>query len=79
MQPKKRSAADDNFIVAWGVYGALGFQLAAMVIGGLLLGHWIDRRFGTVPWFTLAGLIIGSIGGFFNLIRIARWREERKS
>ncbi len=78
MQPKKRSPSDDNFIIAWGVYGALGFQLAAMVIGGLLLGHWIDRRFETTPWLTLTGLIIGSIGGFYNLIRIARWREERK-
>ena len=64
-------------MVAWGVYGAIGFQLAATVVGGLLLGHWLDGKWGTTPWLTLTGLIVGSIGGFYNLIRIAQWREGK--
>ncbi len=78
MQPKKRSPSNDNVIVAWGIYGAIGFQLAAMVVGGLLVGHWLDQKWGSSPWLTLVGLLVGSIGGFYNLIRIARWREGRK-
>lgn len=69
----------DNFLVAWGIYGAVGFQLAAMVVGGLLLGHWLDGKFGTDPWLTLAGLVIGSIGGFYNFIRIAKWERRRRT
>lgn len=67
----------DSFVVAWGLYGAIGFQLAATVIGGLLLGHWLDTRWSTTPWLTLTGLVVGSIGGFYNLIRLSRWKEER--
>ncbi|MBI2081969.1 MAG: AtpZ/AtpI family protein [Deltaproteobacteria bacterium] len=74
----KKEPPKDSFIVAWGIYGAIGFQLASMVIGGLLLGQWLDRKWGTMPWLTLIGLILGSIGGFYNLIRIATWKEKRK-
>ena len=69
----------DSFIVAWGLYGAIGFQLAAMVVGGLIVGQWLDSRWSTTPWLTLVGLIVGSIGGFYNLIRLARWKERRNT
>lgn len=68
----------DPFLIAFGIYGAVGFQLAATVIGGLLAGSWLDKKFGTGPWFTLIGIVIGSIGGFYNLIRILNWKEARK-
>ncbi|MBI4374174.1 MAG: AtpZ/AtpI family protein [Deltaproteobacteria bacterium] len=74
----KKESQKDSFLVAWGIYGAIGFQLAGMVIGGLLAGQWIDKKWGFTPWFTLIGLILGSIGGFYNLIRIATWKEKRK-
>lgn len=76
--PKGPSQDSDSFILAWGIYGAVGFQLAATVVGGLLVGHWLDGKLGTTPWLALAGLTAGSIGGFYNLIRIIRWSEERK-
>ena len=67
----------DSFLVAWGVYGAVGVQLAVMVVGGLLLGHWVDGKWGTSPWLALAGLVVGSIGGFYNLIRLLQWRGKK--
>lgn len=80
MPPKKHSdkPQGDPFLLAWGVYGAVGFQLAATVIGGLLLGGWLDKRWGLTPWLTVVGLLIGSIGGFYNLIRILNWKQKRK-
>lgn len=74
MQQKK----SDPFLIAFGIYGAVGFQLAATVVGGLLFGNWLDKKFETLPWLTIAGLVIGSIGGFYNLIRILNWKEARK-
>ena len=68
----------DPFIMAYGIYGAIGFQLATAVIGGLLFGGWLDKKWGTTPWLTLVGLILGSIGGFYNLIRIVTWNQNRK-
>jgi ATP synthase protein I len=68
----------DPFLIAFGIYGAVGFQLAATVVGGLLFGNWLDKKFDTLPWLTIIGLVIGSIGGFYNLIRILNWKEARR-
>lgn len=68
----------DPFLIAWGIYGAIGFQLAFMVIGGLLLGGWLDKKWSTSPWLTLVGLLLGAIGGFYNLIRVVTWRQQKK-
>ncbi|MBI2067521.1 MAG: AtpZ/AtpI family protein [Deltaproteobacteria bacterium] len=75
---KEPGKKGDSFLIAWGIYGAIGFQLAATVVGGLLLGGWLDKRWGMTPWLTLVGLLIGSTGGFYNLIRMTRWNERRK-
>lgn len=71
-------AKPDPFLIAFGIYGAVGFQLAATVVGGLIAGSWLDKKFGTAPWMTVAGLLIGSIGGFYNLIRILNWKQGRQ-
>ncbi len=68
----------DSAMVAYGVYGAVGFQLAGAVIGGLLLGNWLDHKYGTEPWLALVGLMIGCVGGFYNLIRLLTWHQDRK-
>jgi ATP synthase protein I len=68
----------DSFMAAFGIYGAVGFQLAFAVVGGLYLGNLADKHFGTLPWLTLLGIILGSFGGFYNLIRIMDWNQRRK-
>jgi len=43
----------------------LGLTMVGSIILGLVLGLWIDSRFGTKPWGTLVlsllGIILGSI------------------
>jgi len=68
----------DPFLVAFGIYGGVGLQLAAAVVGGLLLGHYLDGRWGTHPWLAMTGLFLGTVGGFFNLIKILIWNQQRK-
>lgn len=64
-------------MIAFGIYGGVGFQLAAAVIGGLFIGQYFDRRWGTDPWLTMTGLVIGAVGGFVNLIKILNWKQKR--
>jgi F0F1-type ATP synthase assembly protein I len=59
-------------LAAYGIYGAAGLQLAASVVGFLLLGNWLDGKLGLTPWLAVAGLIVGFVGGLVNLIRIVR-------
>ncbi len=74
----KENHPGDPFLLAFGIYGAIGFQLATTVIGGMMLGGWLDKKWGTSPWLTVIGLALGSIGGFYNLIRLLTWNQNRK-
>lgn len=49
-------------------YIGIGLQLAVTILLGLFSGYFIDRKFGTVPWFTLTGTALGLGIAFFNLI-----------
>ncbi|MDD5657783.1 MAG: AtpZ/AtpI family protein [Elusimicrobia bacterium] len=47
-----------------------GTELAVSVAAGLLLGSWLDGRWGTSPWLTAAGAMAGMALGIFQLIRL---------
>jgi F0F1-type ATP synthase assembly protein I len=49
----------------------LGMELAGAIIGGCLLGYWLDRRFGTAPRWLMVCTLIGVVGGLYNLVRQA--------
>jgi ATP synthase protein I len=51
-----------------GRYSHLGFVLPAAVVVGLVIGAALDRHFHT-KWMTLAGLVVGAIAGFIELMR----------
>ena len=51
-----------------GRYSHLGFILPASVVVGLAIGAALDRWLHT-SWITLAGLLLGCVAGFTELIR----------
>lgn len=67
----------DPLWVIFGIYGAVGIQLALAVVAGLFLGRTLDNKWGTTPWLTLIGLTLGFVGGLYNLVRILRWRDDK--
>lgn len=46
-----------------------------------LLGHWLDKKWGTTPWLTAIGGVLGFILGMIHLLRMAKEAEikERNS
>lgn len=67
---------DKDFLVTLGVYGAIGFQLAISVVVGVMVGRWLDARWGLTPWLTIVGMLLGSGAGFWNLFRLLKWKEK---
>ena len=41
-----------------------GADLVSNVVGGLLLGLFLDWVFGATPWFVIAGILLGVYAGW---------------
>jgi F0F1-type ATP synthase assembly protein I len=54
---------------AWALASTLGWSLVASVCVGGALGYWGDRAWGTRPWLTLAGLVLGIAAGLYQFIK----------
>lgn len=53
---------------AFGLIG-IGFSLAFWIVGGALLGQWLDERYGTDPVWTLVLLTLGLVIGLYDAVR----------
>jgi ATP synthase protein I len=51
-------------------YSELALLMPAGCAGGWIIGAYLDAKFHT-HWMFLAGLVLGFIGGFAQVIRIA--------
>jgi F0F1-type ATP synthase assembly protein I len=45
---------------------------AILLLGGI--GYAVDQWQGTSPWFVMAGLGLGIVVGFYELVKVA-WRR----
>jgi F0F1-type ATP synthase assembly protein I len=59
---------------------ALVLQVSSIVLcsvlGSLLLGVWLDRKFGSAPWLTLILMAIGLGLAVFGTYRLAKRMNE---
>lgn len=59
----------------WGLL-TVGIVLVAAIVLGYLFGSYLDRKLGTAPWLTLAGVLLGTAAGFVQLFRsVARYSK----
>jgi F0F1-type ATP synthase assembly protein I len=61
--------ADDRRFPGWVRFSGVGLELAGATAGLALIGYWVDGRFGTRPWGTVVGVVVGLVGGLYNLVR----------
>jgi F0F1-type ATP synthase assembly protein I len=55
-------------------YGQVGLEMAAPI----LLGWFLDERFGTLPWLIVAGAVLGLVGGMTHLVMMLNQEERRQ-
>ena len=52
--------------------GAVGIEIAVAVILGYYGGRFLDRKLGTEPWISYAGLLAGIGAAIKALVRVVR-------
>lgn len=53
----------------FGRYATLGLQYALSIALLTGLGWWLDSLWSTTPWLLVAGVVLGVVAGFVNLVR----------
>lgn len=63
-----------------GLVGSFGFTTAGALAGGYFLGTYVDKRYGTSPWFLMIFLFWGVIGSFIKFFQvIKKLSDENKN
>lgn len=57
-------------------YGAAGFDLLGTIIGGTVIGYFLDRWWSTTPYLMLILMLLSIVGGFTRLIRTLRHFDQ---
>lgn len=55
------------------VAGGVWMDLGGLALLGALAGYYLDRRLGTSPWLVLAGTLVGTALGLYDVY----WRLKQ--
>ena len=58
-------------------FAGIGIEFAATILVFVFLGVWLDKHFGSTPWFVLIGVFVGAAGGFFSMYRKVMAAQRR--
>ncbi len=61
----------DNEHRGFGQAISMGIEIAGGVGLGILVGYWLDGRYGWSPWGVVIGAIVGLAGGMYLMIKEA--------
>ena len=62
----------------WLKYFIVGTELASAILGGMFLGSILDSKFETESLFSIVGIILGTIGGFYLMFKIINNFDKKK-
>jgi F0F1-type ATP synthase assembly protein I len=60
-------------------YAEYAFQYGAAIVLCTLIGYWLDNWLNTGNIFLIIGVLIGSVGGFYNLYRAVTVKRPSES
>jgi F0F1-type ATP synthase assembly protein I len=60
-------------------YSSLGFIIPGAVVGGVLLGWFLDEHLHTYPFLSIIGGLAGAFGGIMEIYQILTRTEKNVS
>lgn len=55
-----------------GLVGAIGIELAILLMAGIWLGGKADQYFGTNPLFLIIGIVLGFTIGIWSIVNLIK-------
>lgn len=68
-RPNNRQNDQTPLLRRAGLYLGVAFELPGTIIGGLVVGYFLDLYLGSSPWFLIALTAIAFAGAFVRLLR----------
>ena len=78
MKEEDKGAESESFYLKVGKFAAAGLEFPTTILGGLLLGYFLDRYFKTSPWFTTVLTLVALVGSFIRLFQWVNYFSRRK-
>lgn len=71
-QAKDTEEERKHMLQALSLVTELGVSISLPIVGGVMAGVYLDRRFGTAPKLTLGFIFIGLFAGIFQIVRVIK-------
>lgn len=72
-RPNSRQDSQTPFLRGAGLYLGVAFELPGTILGGLVVGYFLDDYLGTSPWFLIVITAMAFVGAFVRLVRWVRF------
>jgi F0F1-type ATP synthase assembly protein I len=78
-RPNGRQDNQTPFLRRAGLYLGVAFELPGTILGGLVLGYFLDVYLGTSPWLLIALTALAFVGAFVRLMKWVRFFANERN
>ncbi len=78
-RPNGRQDNQTPFLRRAGLYLGVAFELPGTILGGLVLGYFLDVYLGTSPWLLIALTALAFVGAFVRLMKWVRFFANQRN
>jgi F0F1-type ATP synthase assembly protein I len=78
-RPNGRQESQTPFLRRAGLYLGVGFELPGTILGGLVVGYYLDIYFDSSPWLLITSTALAFVGAFVRLVRWVRFFSRERN
>ena len=77
-RPDARQENQAPFLRRAGLYLGVAFELPGTILGGMVVGYYLDSYLGSSPWLLIVCTALAFIGAFVRLVRWAKFFSRER-
>ena len=77
-RPNRQNDSHTPILRSAGLYLGVAFELPGTIIGGLVVGYFLDEYFRTSPWLLIALTALAFVSAFVRLVRWVKFFASKR-